>query len=204
MKLRGRELYIIAGVVAVVVVVAWYFFFMKSVRSDLKTADSSYVAAQAELSSAQQYIARLEQDKKAATATHSDLVRLNKMIPAETEQPSLIVELNQSARAAGLLWDGWTSSPTTAMSPFSIQSVELIYYGRYFDIEDFLYRVENYVQYRHGAFLVSGRMFAVTGMAMKTTAEDAPVIQLTVTIAGYIWTPAGSSAAAKAAVPGGN
>ncbi len=38
--------------------------------------------------------------------------------------------------------------------------------GGYFDVEDFLYRLENYVDYRNGQFLVTGRMFSVVSLAL--------------------------------------
>jgi hypothetical protein len=204
MKLRGRELYIIAGVIAVVVVVAWYFFFMSKVRDDIKAADASYAAAQTELSSAQQYITRLEQDKKAAPASQSDLVRLNKLLPAETEIPSAIIEIQQAAKASGLNWDGIRIQPTTALSPFSIQPIDLSFIGKYFDIEDFLYRLENFVEYRHETFLVSGRMFAVTNMTIGFGTEPGQDLDLDITIVGYLWTPQGSAASAKSSEIGGN
>ncbi len=53
--------------------------------------------------------------------------------------------------------------------PFSVQPIQLSSTARYFDVEDFLYRLENYVAYRNGQFLVTGRMFSVVSLTLSKT-----------------------------------
>ena len=59
--------------------------------------------------------------------------------------------------------------------PFSVEPIQLEFDGGYFDVEDFLYRLENYVDYRNGQFLVTGRMFSVVSLALtKSASKDYP------------------------------
>ena len=66
MKLRGRELYIIAGVVAAVICAGWYFLLF----SPLNQKSSDFTAQQeektAELQDAQNEVVRLQGMKKSA------------------------------------------------------------------------------------------------------------------------------------------
>ena len=47
-------------------------------------------------------------------------------------------------------------------TPFGLQSVSLQVTGRFFDVEDFLYRLESYVAFRNASFRVTGRLLQVT------------------------------------------
>ena len=80
--------------------------------------------------------------------------------------------------------------------PFSVQPIQLEFDGGYFDVEDFLYRLENYVDFRNGQFLVTGRMFSVVNLTLtKSTKKDYPDLDVKVTINGYQWTPSGATTA---------
>ncbi len=68
MKLRGRELYIIVGVVAVVVGVLWYFFLYSPEQKKLADLNTQYAAQQSTLPQTQMQIrqlALLQEDRAA-------------------------------------------------------------------------------------------------------------------------------------------
>lgn len=205
MSIRGRELYIIAAVVIVVICVAWYFLLFAPTRSKLDTLDSQIEQNEQTLSSAKQNLARLESYKKTAPQNKADLVRLNKLMPSETGIPSFIISLSRTASASGLDLIGVTPGEVVPGTPFGVQPVNLTFTGHYFDFEDFLYRLENYVDYRNENFLVTGRMFEVTTFALAPVTESetsaslaSPSLQVTLTVNGYLW-----SATAAAAAPAG-
>jgi uncharacterized protein (UPF0335 family) len=197
MKMRGRELYIIAGVIAAVVVAAWWFLFFNPTRGKVSKLDQDYQTAQSTLSSRQEQIRRLEQSKKTAPQNKADLVRLNKALPADTAVPSTIIELTQTAKASGLKLTGMSPGDLMVGAPFSIQPFDLVFTGRYFDVEDFLYRIESFVEYRNDTLLVSGHMFHVVGITIDEGDPAYPELQVSITMNGFLW--AGTSAAAAPA-----
>jgi len=197
MKLRGRELYIIAGVVLAVICAGWYFLLFSPLQQ--KSADLSTQEAdkQTELQQAQADLVRLEGMKKSAPQTRADLVRLKKLVPAELAEPGFIVELNQTAKASGLKWSGVTTATPAVGTPFSVQPFNLTFTGKYFDVEDFLWRLEDYVDYRNQDFLVTGRLFTVASMQISIgtgTPQNGVSPELTVSmlINGFIWSPNGA------------
>jgi len=196
MKLRGRELYIIVGVVAVVIGALWYFFLFSPEHQKVADLNTQYMAQQNSLQQKQMQIHQLELLKKTAPQAEADLIKLHQVMPSESAVPSFIVGLVKTAQSSGLMMIGVTPSTTpSAGVPFSVQPIQLEFDGRYFDAEDFLYRLENYVDYRNGQFLVTGRMFAVVNVTLAKTnvGTDYPDLDIKFTINGYQWTPAGAT-----------
>ena len=171
MKLRGRELYIIVGVVAVVIGVMWYFFLYSPQQKKIAALNTQYLAQQSTLSQTNMQIAQLTLLQKTAPQAEADLIQLHQVM----------ISVTPGQTAPGV--------------PFSVEPIQLEFDGGYFDVEDFLYRLENYVDYRNGQFLVTGRMFSVVNLALtKSASSNYPDLDVKVTINGYRWSPAGASA----------
>ena len=193
-RLRGREVYIIVAVVGVAVCLLWYFFLYAPMQTKLQDRDAQLQQAQSQLSSLQQQVSRFQEYKKTAPQAEARLVRLNKMIPAENALPGFIIETKKTVQQAGLDWLTLQPGITTQLGVgFNVQSITLGFDGRYFDVEDFLYRLENYVDYRNQQFLVTGRMFAVTQLSLGAGASGYPDLLATVIINGYQWVSPGTA-----------
>lgn len=194
-QLRGRELYIIVGVVAVVIGVLWYFFLFSPEQKKVASLSVQYQAQESTLAQTNMQIRQLKLLQKTAPQAEADLIKLHQVMPSEGAIPSFIVGLTKTAQSSGLVMLSVTPQATAPGVPFSLQPIQLEFDGKYFDVEDFLYRLENYVNYRNGQFLVTGRMFAVVTMALaKSNTKDYPDLDVKVTINGYQWTPGGASA----------
>ena len=166
MRARGREIYIIAGVVAVVLIIAWYFLLFSPQRQKMSDLNDQITAQQTALSTAQQEVVRLESYKKTAPQSRAEIVRLGKMLPESEGIPSLIIELTGTADASGVDLDSIARGATQPGTPFGLQSVTLQVTGRFFDVEDFLYRLESYVAFRNASFRVTGRLLEVKSLTI--------------------------------------
>jgi len=200
MRARGKEVYIVTAVVAVVVILAWYFLLLSPTRTKLSDLDGQVQAQQAALATAKQEVARLESYKKTAPQSRAEIVRLGKMLPESEGIPSLIIELTRTADASGVDLNSISRGATQPGTPFGLQSVTLQVTGSFFDVEDFLYRLESYVAFRNASFSVTGRLLEVTtltfaGAATTTSGATAP-LTVTVALNAYLW-------AAPAAAAGG-
>ncbi len=189
---KGREVYIITAVVAVVLIVAWYFLLLSPARAKLSDLDSQVQAQQAALATAQQDVARLESYKKTAPQSRAEIVRLGKMLPQSEGIPSLIIELTKTADASGVDLNSISRGATQPGTPFGLQSVSLQVTGRFFDIEDFLYRMETYVAFRNASFRVTGRLLEVTtlgltGGAVPTSGSSSVPLTVSITLNAYLW-----------------
>lgn len=189
MRLQGRDLYIIVGVVAVVIAVMWYFFLFSPERKKMAELSTTYDQQVQTLQSTNNTIRDYQLFQKTAPQAEADLINYSKLMPAENAIPSFIRGLTQTAKASGLELIGITPSASVPGQPFSVQPLALDFDGRYFDAEDFLYRLENYVDYRNNGFLVTGRMFGVVGVAITKGLGDYPDVDVKLTVNGYQWTP---------------
>lgn len=197
---KGKEVYIITAVVAVVLIVAWYFLLLSPTRTKLSDLDGQVQAQQAALATAKQEVTRLESYKKTAPQSRAEIVRLGKMLPESEGIPSLIIELTRTADASGVDLNSIARGATQPGTPFGLQSVTLQVAGRFFDVEDFLYRLESYVAFRNASFRVTGRLLEVKTLtiagAATTTSGSAPPLTVSVELNAYLW--AGPAAAAAA------
>jgi Tfp pilus assembly protein PilO len=204
MKARGREVYIIAAVIGVVIIVAWYFLLFSPQKSDLASLDDQIAADQSALSQAQQELARLKSYQKTAPQAEVDIVRVSKMLPEAEGIPSLIVELTKTADASGVTVNSITRGTTSEGTPFGIQTVTLQMTGQFFDIEDFLYRVEDYVRFQNTSYSVTGRLIDMAnvtltgGASTSTGTTSTPPLTVSLTMNAYLWGAPSSTAAGGA------
>lgn len=195
MRLRGKEIYIITGVIIVVVCVAWFFLFYNPLRKEVASLDAQVKDARQQVSTAQNELARLKSYEKTSAQTRADLLRLNKMLPSQSGIPSIIIELTRTAEEAGLEFVSIQPADIAPGQPFSVQTLNLSFAGEYFDLEDFLFRLESYVEYRNNAFLVTGRLLQVSGLTVTGGTEVGDPLQIQLTIQAYLWSSGGSSSA---------
>jgi Tfp pilus assembly protein PilN len=207
MSVKGKEVYIITAVVAIVLIAAWYFLLLSPARTELSDLNDQIQSQQSALATAQQEVARLEAYKKTAPQSRAEIVRLGKMLPESEGIPSLIIELTRTADASGVNLDSITRGVTAPGTPFGLQSVALQVTGRFFDVEDFLYRLESYVAFRNASFRVTGRLLEVKTLSISgggdaTTSDSAPPLTVTIELNAYLWAGASSAAAGTPAAGG--
>ena len=196
MRARGKEIYIITAIVAVVLIVAWYFLLFSPKQRELDDLDQQVQSAQTALADAQNTVVQLEAYKKTAPQSRAEVVRLGKMLPSSEGIPGLIIELSKTAEASGVSVTSIARGTTTAGSPYGIQTLTLQVGGRYFDVEDFLYRLEEYVAFRNASFRVTGRLLQVTQLTLQaatatsttgTTTSGSPPLAVTIGLNAYLW-----------------
>jgi Tfp pilus assembly protein PilO len=209
MRARGREIYIITAVVAVVLIVAWYFLLFSPKQRELDDLGQQVDSAQTALTDAKAEVVQLEAYKKTAPQSRAEIVRLGKMLPESESVPGLIIELTKTAEASGVAVTGITRGTTADGSPFGIQTLTLQVSGRYFDVEDFLYRLEEYVAFRNASFRVTGRLLQVANLSMQAQTTTggttgSPPLAVTIGLNAYLWGGVAQAApAAEAAAAGG-
>ncbi len=201
MRTRGREIYIITAVVAVVLIVAWYFLLFSPAQRKISDLDTQVQSAKSALDMANQEVVKLESYKKTAPQSRAEVVRLGKMLPGSEDIPGLIIELTKTAEASGVSVTSIARGTTTPGSPFGIQTLTIQVGGRYFDVEDFLYRLEEYVAFRNATFRVTGRLLQVTQLTMQAstgteaTSSGSPPLAVTIGLNAYLWGGAGGQSA---------
>ena len=197
---RGKLVYILTAVLAVAVAVAWYFLLLDPTRDSIAQKTQELETAQSSLNAARQEVVRLESYKKSAPQSRAEIVRLGKMLPMSEGIPSLIVQLSKTASSSGVALVEINRGESTAGTPFGVQTVTLQVAGRFFDVEDFLHSLANYVAFHNEDFRVTGRLLQVQSLTMDRPEVDSPIIKVTIALNAYLW---GGAAGGAAATSGG-
>ena len=102
------------------------------------------------------------QAKKAAQIRVADLFRLTKAMPDQTDMPDIVLELNKVAEDSGITFEQITPATTAvALSGYEAIPITVEFQGNFYELSDFLYRLRNLVDVRHGALDANGRLFAI-------------------------------------------
>ena len=100
--------------------------------------------------------------KKGAQIRVADLYRLTKAMPDQTDMAGIILELNQVAQDSGITFEQISPSTTaTPISGYLAVPITVEFQGNFYDLSDFLYRLRNLVDVRHGTLDATGRLFAI-------------------------------------------
>lgn len=92
----------------------------------------------------------------------ADVFRLTKAMPDQTDMAGIVLELNQVAQASGITFEQITPSATAIpLSGYVAIPITVEFQGNFYELADFLYRLRNLVDVRHGGLDANGRLFAI-------------------------------------------
>lgn len=168
MNIRKRDIIILAAIGLLALIAVWYFFLISPKRSEITTINQEKKVEKETYDRNTARLKKLDQERVAAQESRGELLKLDKLIPGDEQIPSLIVELQKSANDAGIDFVriepdlAVTSSDGSAVIPIQIK-----FEGRFFDVNEFLYRVENYARLEGNEVNVSGRFLSVVDIKLE-------------------------------------
>ena len=103
----------------------------------------------------------------AQTIKVADVYKLAKAMPAATDMPDVLIELDQTARAAGVDLQTLVPGATTqGTNGYSMLPITLTVAGNFYTVTDLLYRLRNLVYVRSGALEANGRLFSISNVSL--------------------------------------
>ncbi len=155
------------------------------------------------------------QAKKSAQIRVADLFRLTKAMPDQTDMPDILLQLNQVAEDSGITFDEITPATTAVvLSGYVAIPITVEFQGNFYELSDFLYRLRNLVDVRHGGLDASGRLFAVDSIdfAEAPPPPGFPQIRANILLDAFVYgtgavptvpAPTGTTGASGASGPSG-
>ncbi|MGZ8694999.1 MAG: type 4a pilus biogenesis protein PilO [Gaiellaceae bacterium] len=139
---------------------AGYLLAISPQRSKAKDLTTQIVAAQQQLS-----VAQLQSQVKPPTDPRVDeLFRLTRAMPATTDMPGILLELARVAEETGITFNSITPAQPTAAASYQALPIEVTFGGNYYELSDFIFRLNNLVAQRDGKLNVNGRLFTVNSV----------------------------------------
>lgn len=117
----------------------------------------------------------------------ADLFRLAKAMPDRVDMPGVLLELNEVAADAGIVFKSITPGTAVPAQGYQVLPVELQFAGDFYALSDFLFRLRNLVQVRQDRLDARGRLFAVESLAFAEAEQKFPEILATLTVHAYVY-----------------
>jgi Tfp pilus assembly protein PilO len=134
----------------------------------------------------------------APTIRVADVYKLQTAMPTIVDMPDLLLELDQTAGAAGVTIDSLQPQEPTPTGSYSALHVSVSAHGNFYSITDLLYRLRNLVYVRNGALQSNGRIFSVDSVSL---APGNSTISATIALTTYVYGSVASAALGAVASP---
>ena len=138
----------------------------------------------------------------APTIKVADIYKLQTAMPSGTDMPDLLLELDQTAKAAGVqlqsIQPSTAASSPTPTAGYTTVPISLSAAGNFYAITDLLYRLRNLVYVRGGALEANGRIFTVNSVTLSPTGK---IVTATISLDTYVY--GATSSVSTTITPGG-
>jgi hypothetical protein len=210
---------LIVVVVAVLAGGGYFKFVLAPKRQEADALAVQVATKQQELAQTQALIATYKGARDDYKQNYATVVRLGKAVPTDDDTRSLLVQLDTSAKRAGVAFDtinvsanGSTGSPATgAATPakvtpgainvgaFSAQPFSFSFRGDFQTLGEFFSRIDQFVTLKGDAINVRGRLMHVETIALTPGSKGWPTLVAQVKASSYIVPEAATPAAGAAA-----
>ena len=146
MTRRDRNVLLIGLLIILLLIIGYYFLFLGPLLGNLDEQVQARSAREAQLANVQQQVAELESVRQNAPEIERQLLELSKRIPTQPEMPTLVVQIEEIAEAAGVTQLSIVPGdvePPPGGGEFSVIPVTMSFEGTYEQMQDFLLRTRN-------------------------------------------------------------
>lgn len=172
MKLSKKDQLLLTIIAAVVGIGGFYWFYVKPAGADLSAGKERLTAAQDENAGLTDTLTRLQRDMKSLSGQSGERLRYSKAVPDSAQVPAAVYQIQRLADRADVDFSAITTQAVTELGGFAGRSFQIKVSGRFFDVDDFLYRLHRQVNVdARGRADISGRLFAVTKVDMVLQGE---------------------------------
>jgi len=132
--------------------------------------------------------AALKAKPKVAVTRPSDLYRLTKAIPDQTDMGGIIFDLTRLSSRSGVELQSVTPSPLVTGVGYNVQPIGVTVQGRYSQVSRFLHDLRKLVTVRHGHLDSRGRLFTVDNVSLgQGESAQLPMISADLTIDAFVF-----------------
>ena len=146
MNRTDRNILILGILGIVIVVIGFYFLLLSPLLQSLNEQAQAREDKQAQLEQVQQEVNELEEVRRNSPEIQSQLLELSKRVPTQPQIPTLVVQVEEIANAAGvtqLTVDPEPPSAPEGGGDYQLVPVTMLFNGTYDQMQDFLFRTRN-------------------------------------------------------------
>ena len=167
MRLKKRDKILLGTILPLAVVAIFWWFHARPASQHLSSVRSQVSATRSEVSTLQATLAELARRQPNLAAQAADELKLAKAVPDSSQIGASLVELERLAQRANVTLGSVQIGQPTTTGLLQSTTVTMDVTGRFFDVDDFLYRLHRQVQLnRAGHVVVRGRLVATNQITM--------------------------------------
>jgi hypothetical protein len=178
------------GVAAgLLVLLAGWFLVVAPQRSKAGDLKAQLAASQDELS--KRRLALIKPSTN-VTVKPSDLYRLTKALPNETDMSGILLDVDRLAHRRNLKFTSITPGPEALGTGFTQQPLGIVVQGRFGSVSAFLGDLRSLVRVRRGRLDARGRLYSVSQVNISSPDSPTtfPVVKASVTLNAYSFSTA--------------
>lgn len=138
--------FILAGAGLIVLIIIAWFVLLGPLSSDLAAVSTSIGEEKTRLAVVQAKLAQAEVTRAEGKKNQARLLELVKILPGSDEVPSLLLQIQALADESGVQFVSITPDEAVESRPVRILPFSVEVSGSFFDVCDFMYRVEQLVE----------------------------------------------------------
>jgi Pilus assembly protein, PilO len=186
-KLRSRNGMIAAGAGGVLILLAAVWFLGVSPQNTKASSlDSQISATQAKID---QRRAELAAPSAQVHVRASDLYRLTRAMPDQTDMAGIILALNRLATLHGLTFEGIEPVAPVSQTGYNVQPLTVTLEGRFSSMTSFVRDLQTLVGVHRRSLVATGRLFSVDQIALgqPDNKKSFPDVKATITLDAFMF-----------------
>ena len=117
----------------------------------------------------------------------ADYYKLQTAMPNDPKVDELSLQLYSVAKATGIRFDSIQPGAVVDASTYQVIPVMLVFQGNFYDLSDFLYRLQSLVLVENHKLSARGRLFTVDEVSFAEGEDGFPQIAATLQIDAYVF-----------------
>jgi Pilus assembly protein, PilO len=174
---------VLVGLAAALVLGAGVFLLVLPQRSKASDLDQEVATVHVEIAKKRAESLR----KPEAPIRVAELFKLVKAMPDYADEPGILLQLNQTARDAGIAFDKITPQPPVASTDSVTFPIDVEFSGSFYDLNDFVYRLRSLVAVRRGRLEASGRLFSIDSIEFGEGPTQFPNLIARLRVNAYVY-----------------
>lgn len=166
----------------IVLAAAGYFLLIGPKKSEAASLSKEITQLNKQIQDAQGQAAQAAGLSKILVA---DYYKLQTAMPGEPKVDELSLQLFSVAQAAGIRFDSITPGTIADTATYQVIPITLVFQGNFYDLSNFLYRLQSLVLVENHKLSATGRLFTVDEVSFAEGENGFPRIAATLQIDAY-------------------
>jgi type IV pilus assembly protein PilO len=173
---------VLAGLV--VLAAAGYFLLVAPQKSDANKLSKDITLLSQQIQDARSQATQAAGLSKILVADYN---KLQTAMPGGLQMVELSLQLNSLAKATGIRFASITPGPVVDATTYQVIPITLVFQGSFYDLSDFLYRLQSLVLVENHKLSAKGRLFTVDQVSFAEGEAGFPQIAATLQVDAYVF-----------------